>query len=173
MSEESSSTGQLTGEEQALEESQTPITFRVIGITMGGGLVGMLVMLPFLVGVPLALDLFRTEPIVQFSNVIGLPLGIEPSLALGVALFIAGGTTVLPVLFLVLGAFLPPENPRYLRGATYATIFWIGFLIAFWPGGDALTIALFLVVSLVSHWIYGTILAYGLHSTIGIPQHAV
>ncbi|MFC7007607.1 DUF6789 family protein [Halalkalicoccus salilacus] len=64
------------------------------------------------------------------------------------------------------GTPLPP-------GAAYATIFWIGFLIAFWPGGGVLTIGLFLVVSLVSHWIYGMTLGYVLDATVGIPQHDV
>ncbi|MFC4359770.1 DUF6789 family protein [Halobium salinum] len=164
-------TRQLTAEEQ-LDEYGIPITLRVVAVTMGGGLLGMVLMLPLLVGVPLALDLFRTEPIVEFSN-FGLFIGIEPSIALGIALFIVGGTTVLPLVFLVLGAFLPPEEPRYVRGATYATIFWGGFLFAFWPGGSLLTLALFVVVSLVSHWVYGVTLGYVLHRTIGIPQHDV
>lgn len=172
MNEEPNPTDPLVTEERAPEEAGIPITLRAVAVTMGGGLVGMLLMLPLLVGVPVALDLFRTEPIVRFSN-FGLFLGVEPSVTLGVVLFLVGGTTVLPLLFLVLGAFLPPERPRYLRGTTYATVFWIGFLFAFWPGGGVLTLATFLGVSLVSHWIYGTALGYVLHSTIGIPQHEV
>jgi hypothetical protein len=171
MSKESTPTDALPAEEQ-LDEYGLPITLRAIGVTMGSGLIGMLLMLPVLVGVPVALDLFRTEPIVEFSN-FGLFVGVEPSLALGIALFIVGGTTVLPLVFLVLGAFLPPEEPRYLRGATYATIFWAGFLFAFWPEGGLLTSALFLVVSLVAHWLYGVALGSVLDRTIGIPQHDV
>lgn len=173
MSKESDSTSLSTGEEPvALEEAGILITLRVIAVAMGGGLAGMLLMLPLLAGIPIAFDLFRTESIVEFAQ-FGLYLGLEPSLTTGIVLFILGGTTVLPLLFLIAGAFLPPEEPRYLRGATFATIIWIGFLIAFWPGGGVLTVVLFFVISLVSHWIYGTTLGYVLHSTIGVPQHDV
>jgi hypothetical protein len=172
MSKESNSGGLHTTEEPGLEEFGLLITLRVIAIAMGGGLLGMVLMLPLLAGVPLVLGLFQPESIVEFAH-FGMYLGLEPSVTTGIVLFLLGGTTVLPLLFLVAGAFLPPEEPRYLRGATYATIVWIGFLIAFWPGEGVLTIALFLVVSLVSHWIYGTTLGYVLHLTIGVPQHDV
>ena len=154
------------------EESGIPITVKVLGLGMGGGLLGMLVMLPLLVGLPAALGLFSAEPVVEFVPLTGL-LGIEPTLALGLALFVAGGTVLLPMVFLVVGAYLPPQEPRALRGATFATIFWTGFVPAFWPEGGALTVAAFLVVSLVSHWVYGVVLAGFLDRTVGIPQHEV
>lgn len=153
-------------------ESDVPITVRVILTGMGGGLVGMILMLPVLVGLPLVFDLFRTDPIAEFAPFIAY-LGVEPSLAVGLALFVIGGTTVLPLIFVVVGAFMPPENPRYARGITFATIFWFGFIMAFWPGGDLLTIALFLGMSLLAHWIYGAALGTFLVRTVGIPQHDV
>ncbi|MEM4780458.1 MAG: hypothetical protein QXG03_02680 [Halalkalicoccus sp.] len=170
MSKEPESASRLT-EESFLVELQVPITLRVVAVAMGGGLLGMVLMMPLLAGVPLALDLFRTESIVEFAT-FGTFLGLEPSLIVGVVLFVLGGTTVLPLLFLVAGAFLPPEEPRYARGVTFATVTWVGFVLAFWPGGG-LTGALFVVISLVSHWIYGTTLGYVVHSTVGIPQHDV
>ncbi|WP_336344485.1 DUF6789 family protein [Halalkalicoccus ordinarius] len=172
MNEESNSVSPSTTEEPGIEEFGLPITLRVIGVAMGGGLVGMLLMLPLLGGVPILLDVFRPESIVEFAH-FGMYLGFEPSVTTGLLLFFLGGITVLPLLFLVVGAFLPPEKPRYLRGAAFATIFWTGFLIAFWPGGGILTIGVFVVVSLVSHWIYGTTLGYALDATVGIPQHDV
>ena len=159
-------------EQTAVESPELPITLRIVLAGMGGGFVGMILMLPVLVGVPELLNLFRTEPIVEFAN-IGAYVGLEPTLALGVALFVVGGTTILPLMFVVVGAFLPPREPRYLRGATFATLFWTGFVLAFWPGGDTLTIALFLGVSLVAHWVYGSALGFVLDSTTGIPQHRV
>jgi hypothetical protein len=172
MSEEQESTGPSLTDEQILEELGLPITLRLVIVAMGGGLVGMVLMLPLLAGVPIALDLFEPESIVEFAN-FAIFLGLEPSLMVGVALFVIGGTTVLPLLFLVAGAFLPPEEPRYLRGATFATIIWIGFVLAFWPPGGLVTVGLFIVISLVSHWIYGTTLGYLLDVTTGIPQHEV
>jgi hypothetical protein len=172
MSKESESASPSLTEEPIVEELEIPITLRVIAVAMGGGLVGMVLMLPLLAGVPVALDLFETQSILQFAN-FAVFLGLEPSLMIGMVLFFIGGTTVLPLLFLVAGAFLPPEEPRYVRGATFATVVWIGFALAFWPGGGILTGVLFLVISLVSHWIYGAVLGYVLHMTIGIPQHEV
>lgn len=152
--------------------NEVPITVRVVLSAMGGGLLGMVVMLPILVGIPALFGIFRTEPIAQFAPFLA-HVGFERSLTLGVTLFVIGGTTILPLMFTVVGAFLPPEDPRYLRGVSFATIFWTGFILAFWPGGSALTIGLFLVVSLLAHWVYGAVLGGVLSRTTGIPQHAV
>lgn len=157
---------------RAQREEYSPITLRVVATAMVGGFVGMVLMLPLLVGVPVLFNLFRTEPIAQFAPFLA-QVGVQRSLWLGVGLFIVGGTTVLPLMFVVVAAFLPPEEPRYLRGVTYATLFWTGFLLAFWPGGNWLTITVFLVVSLLSHWIYGAVLGLTLTRTVGIPQHDV
>lgn len=165
-------TTESTAIEQSALEGEVPITVRVVLTAMGGGLVGMVLMLPVLVGLPFVFDLFRTEPIANFAPFFEY-LGVEPSLALGVALFVIGGTTVLPLMFVVVGSFLPPERPRYRRGVTFATIFWLGFILAFWPGGDVLTVGLFLVVSLLAHWVYGAALGWLLSRTTGIPQHEV
>lgn len=172
MSGEPAETETLTGEELKGGAAELPITIRLIGTAMLGGVVGMVLMLPLLVGAPLALGLFRTAPIVEFSSV-GSFFGLQPSLALGIAIFVLGGSTLLPVQFLVVGGFLPPESPRYLRGASFATAYWFGFLFAFWPGGGAVTIAIFVLVSLVSHWIYGLSIGYLLDRWAEIPQHEV
>jgi hypothetical protein len=162
----------LAGEEIEGPAAQLPITVRLVGTAMLGGVVGMVLMLPLLVGAPAALGLFRTEPIVAFSSV-GSFFGLQPSLALGIAIFVLGGSTLLPVQFLVIGGFLPPASPRYLRGASFMTAYWFGFLFAFWPGGGAVTVGIFVVVSLVSHWIYGLSLGYLLDRWAEIPQHEV
>ncbi|KYH24524.1 hypothetical protein HAPAU_35070 [Halalkalicoccus paucihalophilus] len=172
MSKEPNPKSTITGEEPALDEAGLLITFRVIAIAMGGGLLGMLLMLPLLGGVPIVFNIFQTESIIEFAQFGGY-LGFEPSLAVGIVLFVVGGATILPVLFLIAGAFLPPEEPRYLRGMTFASITWVGFLFAFWPTGGLLTVGLFIIISLVSHWIYGITLGYVLHRTVGIPQHSV
>lgn len=162
----------LTGEELEGSTAQLPITIRLIGTAMLGGVVGMVLMLPLLVGAPVALGLFRTAPIVEFSS-IGSFVGLQPSMTLGIAIFVLGGSTLLPVQFLVVGGFLPPASPRYLRGASFAIAYWFGFLFAFWPGGGAVTVGLFLVVSFVSHWIYGLSIGYLLDRWAEIPQHEV
>lgn len=153
-------------------EAEIPISVKLVLTAMFGGLVGMVLMLPVLVGIPLAFGLFRTEPIAQFAPFLA-QVGVEPSLALGVSLFVVGGATILPLMFVVVGSFLPPKEPRYLRGVTFATAFWTGFVLAFWPGGGLLTGAVFLLVSLVAHWIYGAALGRVLDGLMEIPQHEV
>ncbi len=159
-------------DEAVSEAPQTIITGRVVLMAMAGGLVGTVLMLPVLVGIPGLLGYFRTDPITDFAGVASF-FGIEPTVALGVVLFGIGGTAVLPFIFLVIGSFLPPETPRALRGVTFATLFWVGFVTAFWPGGSAVTGALFLVFSLLGHWTYGLTLGTVLDRTTGIPQSEV
>lgn len=164
-------TTESTRREPALE-AEEPITAKVILTAMGSGLVGMILMLPVLVGLPYVFDLFRTDPIANFAPFIAY-VGVDASLELGIALFVIGGTTVLPLIFVVVGSYLPPATPRYARGITFATIFWLGFVLAFWPGGDRLTIALYIVMSLLAHWVYGAVLGGLLSRTVGLPQHDV
>ncbi len=170
-SERPSETGTLPAEEMGVA-AEIPITLRLIGTAMLSGLVGMVLMIPVLVGLPVALDLFQTEPIVRFASFASF-LGFEPSLAVGVALFVLGGTLFLPVQFLVVGAFLPPESPRYARGASFGLIYWIGFLMAFWPPGGTLAVGLFVVVSFLYHLFYGLALGYLIDRWAEIPQHGV
>ena len=172
MSSEATTNETLTGEELDSSTAELPITIRLIGTAMLGGVVGMVLMLPLLVGAPVALGLFRTAPIVDFASV-GSFFGLQPSLGLGIFMFVLGGSTLLPVQFLVIGGFLPPESPRYVRGASFMTAYWFGFVFAFWPGGGAITVGIFVVVSLVSHWIYGISLGYLVDRWAEIPQHRV
>lgn len=153
-------------------EDERPIGARHVLAAMGGGLLGTILMLPIAVGIPGILGVFTTDPLLEFAET-GVFFGLTPSVALGAALFAVGGAVALPIVFLVAGAFLPPEGPRWLRGVSFATITWVGFTPAFWPGGDALTVATFLVASLVGHWVYGATLAGVLDRTTGIPQHRV
>lgn len=149
------------------------ITGRLVITAMVSGLVGMVLMVPLLVGIPVLFGVFRTEPIAQFADFGGAFFGPGPPLALGVALFVVGGMTVIPLMFLVVGAFLPPERPRYARGVSFATIIWTGFLLGFWPGEGLVAVAVFLIVSLVAHWVYGGTLGYLLDRYAEIPQHDV
>jgi hypothetical protein len=141
-------------------------------MAMAGGLFGTVLMLPVLVGVPQALGLFLTEPITRFAGFAAF-FGMEPTATLGMIVFGIGGTFVLPLIFLVVGSFLPPRAPRYLRGVTFATFFWTGFAPAFWPDAGIVVVGLFLVFSLLAHWVYGATLGFVLDRTTGIPQHEV
>lgn len=161
-----------TVDEELVDSFEIPITGGVVLAAMGGGLLGTVAMLPVLVGIPELLGLFRTEPVTRFAGFAEF-FGLEPTVTLGVVLFLLGGTVVLPLTFLVVGAFLPPESPRHFRGMTFATAFWAGFVPGFWPAAGLVTNAAFLVFSLVGHLVYGFTLGYVLTHTTGIPQHEV
>jgi MFS family permease len=156
----------------SLPVQETVITRNVVAMSMAGGLAGTVLMLPVVVLLPQLLGVFRTGPITTFAGFAAF-VGVEPTVTVGAMLFGFGGMVALPLVFLVLGAFLPPVEPRYLRGVTFGTVFWIGFTLAFWPEGDLATVASFLVFSVLGHWIYGLLLGLTLHRTTGIPQHEV
>ncbi|MGQ4554805.1 DUF6789 family protein [Halobellus sp. GM3] len=172
MNSELSETPPEITEREHPDATELLITPRIVLTAMGAGLVGTVAMLPVLVGIPALLGVFRVEPVVRFAGFAEF-FGLEPTVVLGVGLFLFGGTVVLPLTFLVVGAFLPPENPRYLRGVTFSTAFWLGFLPGLWPSGDLATVIAFVLFSLAGHWIYGLVLGFGLSRTIGIPQHQV
>jgi len=171
-----------TEELSAAESAQ--IRPRLMLQAMGSGAVALVVMLPFIVGIPIALGIFETEPIANFATLaslfglldlsaLGTPLGLDPAVVLGGLLFAFGGIVFLPVQFLIVATFLPPSTPRY-RGLTFAMLWWVGFLAAFLPTGDgAVTVGLFVAVSAIAHLAYGFTLATLLDRYAVIPEHLV
>ena len=89
-----------------------------------------------------------------FANIVGYGLDFWG----GVAIFVLGGMTVLPLLFITLGNYLPPASSVPLRGVTYGTIIWTGFTIAFYTGQSGAALVIYLVMTLVNHWVYGAVL---------------
>ena len=161
-------TGEEPGiEEEAVEPVEDPITGRAILSAIVGGVAGLIAMLPIAAGLPVLLGLFTLKAPVGFAFMVFA----TPSPTLGALFFVIGGIAVLPLFFIVTATFLPPKSRPYLRGIPMATIFWPGFVIAFWPASDAMTNLAFLGISLVSHWIYGLVMGSTLQYFTGIPEH--
>jgi hypothetical protein len=156
-----------TVEEARYADVDEPITGRVVLAAFTGGLAGLVAMAPVVVGVPVLLGVFEVNPLLQ-----AFPL-VDTTPLIGALIFAAGGVFVLPLFFVVTGTFLPPREPRWARGVTMSTLFWVTFLFLFWPGGGTLTDAVFLVVTLLGHWVYGLALGVVIHTLTGIPEHAV
>jgi hypothetical protein len=156
-------------EEPALGESEEPLTLRSVASAFVGGLAGIVVMSPLIVGVPILLGVFRLDSLARFADLVIS----QADAVLGLLFFVAGGVVVLPLFFVVTATFLPPREPRYLRGATISSLFWVAFVYIFWPGAGVVVDATFLVVTLVSHWIYGAVLGLVMHRLTGIPEHDV
>jgi hypothetical protein len=156
-------------EEPALGQSEEPLTLRAVASAFAGGLAGVVVMSPLIAGVPIIFGIFRLESLARFADLVIS----QADALLGLLFFVAGGVVVLPLFFLVTATFLPPQEPRYLRGATISSFFWVPFVFIFWPGGSAFVNGAFLVVTLVSHWVYGAILGLVMQRLTGIPEHSV
>lgn len=164
-----SSPGDPVTEEPALGEAEEPLTLRVVASAFVGGLAGLVVMTPVIVGIPLILGVFQVDPLARFADLVIA----EADALLGLAFFVAGGVVVLPLFFVVTAPFLPPREPRYLRGATISSFFWVSFVYIFWPSGGVVVTAVYVVVTLVAHWVYGAVLGAVMQRFTGIPDHRV
>jgi len=156
-----------TVEEARYAEVDEPITLRVVLAAFAGGLAGLVAMTPFVIGVPLLLGVFDVDPFLE-----AIPL-VDITPFIGALVFSLGGVFVLPLFFIVTGTFLPPREPRWARGVTMSTLFWATFLFLFWPGGGIFSNVVFLVVTLLGHWVYGLALGLVTHTVTGIPEHNV
>lgn len=81
-------------------------------------------------------------------------IGFSGAAFVGYLLFFAGGMTTWPLLFASLQEYLPGSTLA-LRGVSFATVTWTGFLGAFYTGQTGLALAGYIVFSLIAHWAYG------------------
>ena len=130
-------------------ERRTGAGLREFAIAGAAGLVGTAVMAPVLVAawVPEAFDL---SAFASLATVVGLP----QSVVLGIVLFVAGGATVLPLLYVTLSMFLPGRNLAE-KGATFAVAMWTGFLVAFYTTQTGVALSAYLVLTLAAYVVYG------------------
>ncbi|SFR59767.1 DUF6789 family protein [Halogeometricum limi] len=127
------------------------------------GLAGMASMAPFL-GLAWILGAFDLAAVSGLSTIVGLG-----GFSLGLFIFVAGGMTTLPLLFVSLAVFMPGETVAR-KGAAFSAVVWTGFAVAFWTGQTGVTLALFLVLSLLAHVAYGYVLGtvYGRYAHIPV-----
>ncbi len=172
------------GSEELSAAENAEVGPRLVVQAMAAGAVGLVSMLPFLVGIPAFLGQFRTGPLTNFANIgslfglvdlssFGTLLGFEPAVVVGGLLFVFGGVVFLPIQFLIVATFLPPSNPRRYRGLTFSMLWCAGFIGAFLPGGGVGVVALFVAVAVLGHLTYGLVLGTLLDRYAEIPEHAV
>jgi hypothetical protein len=149
-------------DEGALAEDSTEPDFdRLIGIVAdgvvgaAGGLVGTALMTVVLL-IAEQFGAFSRESFAALTRLIGLG-GYVPEVTFGYLLFLAGGMVPWPLLFASLTAYLPGET-RAVSGIFFGTALWTGFALAFWDGFFGLTLAIYLVLTLLAHWVYGACL---------------
>lgn len=161
--------GVAANEDARLDDVDEPITPRVVLSSFAGGILGLVAMAPVIAGIPMVLGVFQVDPLARFARLVIADAGAT----LGLAFFAVGGAFVLPLFFVVTASFLPPREPRWLRGVTIASLFWVSFVFVFWPAGTTTVNALFVVVTLVAHWVYGGVLGLVMQRLTGIPEHDV
>ena len=139
------STG-VAGTESAQGTGAGPREFVVAG---AAGLVGTAAMTPLLAAA-WVLGVLDPAAFASLATVVGL----APSVAAGILLFVTGGATALPLLYVTLSMFLPGRNLAE-KGASFAVAMWAGFAIAFYTTQAGAALAAFLVLTLAAHLAYG------------------
>ncbi|MFB6268685.1 MAG: DUF6789 family protein, partial [Halobacterium sp.] len=162
-------TSEAAVEEQVLADKEEPLTPRAVMSGVAGGVAGLVVMVPVIVGIPVLLGVFQMGPLERFADLVIA----DANGTLGMAFFVAGGAVVLPLFFVVTATFLPPREPKYARGATISALFWVAFVYIFWPAASMYVNSVFLVVTLVAHAMYGLVLGGVMQRLTGIPEHQV
>lgn len=136
-------------------ESPTDAATDLVGI-FKDGVIGAVagaaatVMLSAVLFVGLNLGMFESSAFAGLAVLIGF--GGSP--LIGYLIFFAGGMTTWPLLFVSLQGYLPGSTLS-LRGVSFATVTWTGFLGAFYTGQSGLALAGYVVLTLVAHWVYG------------------
>ncbi|MFC4437669.1 MULTISPECIES: DUF6789 family protein [Natrialbaceae] len=118
-----------------------------------GGFVGTVLMTGVL-AVAVLLGVFDLESFADLATLVGLPANTT----FGYVVFLAGGMTTWPLLFLALGEYLPGEL-SLVTGLWYSTVIASGFAIGFFTGQTGLELVTYLLFVLLSHWVYGLGLA--------------
>ena len=126
------------------------------------GLGGMAAMVPVLL-VAYVAGALEPRAFTALAEIVGLAPTVSVGggsygLLIGAIIFVGGGMTTLPLLFVSLAVFLPPADNIPLAGVTFATVIWTGFAIAFYTGQTGVALALYLALTLIAHWAYGYVL---------------
>ncbi len=97
-----------------------------------------------------AIDVIELEAFAELATLVGAP----PDAWIGYALFVLGGLTVWPLLFMTIARYLPGRTP-IARGIWFATIIATGFVLAFYTGQQGLALVGYVGLSILAHWAYG------------------
>ncbi len=121
---------------------------RLIAVT--SGVLATAAMLSFL-WVADAFTPYRLQAHLTIAGFLGAPPNV------GLALFVATGVVVWPLVFFAVGQELAPDS-ELSRGIVLSLILWIAFAVAFFPTFDLGESMTFVLVSLLAHLVYGAVL---------------
>jgi hypothetical protein len=141
-----------------VEEETEAETDRLFGIVAdgvvgaAGGLVGTAMMTVVLL-IAESLGAFSRQSFGDLAELIGLGAFVPP-VAFGYLLFLLGGMFPWPLLFASLREYLPGRTWP-ISGLFFGTALWTGFVLAFYDGETGIALVLYLVLTLLAHWVYG------------------
>lgn len=161
------SSEQETRSSKEISRESGQIGIRELSVAALAGLAGMVAMQPIF-GVATIIGVLDPVAFSGFANIVGYGLNFWG----GVGIFVLGGITVLPLLFITLGNYLPPATSVPLRGVTYGSIVWPGFVLAFYTGQSGPALVIYLVMTLINHWVYGAVLGsvYTRYASIAVYE---
>jgi cytochrome c oxidase subunit 1 len=159
----------ITSIRTALSDSDQKETSAVGRAVIAGvaGFVGTLAMSPVLL-VAWVLGVLDAAAFAGLAEIVGL----GSSTLLGGLIFLGGGATTLPLLFVSLALFFPGETLAR-RGVVHASIIWTGFAIAFYTGQSGVALVLYLVLTYAAHVVYGAVLGYVYGRLATIPIYEI
>lgn len=133
--------------EYALRNLRHPVS------AIAGGIAGMAVMTVLL----LLLEVETREQIGIFQAVARFA-GMPGNVFLGFVLFVLAGGLAWPLLFLALDDYLPGGRDPATRGAVFATVLWVAFVILGRGDISGPLLVIYAAFTLLSHLAYGFIL---------------
>lgn len=100
------------------------------------------------------IGVFEVERLAVVSELVGL----ESNVMVGFLIFLLGGMTVWPLLFVSFSEYLP--GVRWpVSGAVFGVVLWTGFVLAFYDGSSGPRLLGYAVVTLLAHVAYGAVMA--------------
>ncbi|WP_224449376.1 DUF6789 family protein [Haloprofundus salilacus] len=156
-----------SGATQETSDQEAGLSLDMATVAAGAGLGGMVAMTPIL-AIGILLGVLEPSAFAGLSEIVGL----GPSFLIGTVIFVGGGMTTLPLLFVSLAVFLPGATLAR-RGVSFSSIIWTGFAIAFYSEQTGAALAGYLVLTLVSHWAYGYVLGVLYDRYAAVPQYEV
>lgn len=133
--------------EYALRNLRHPLS------AIAGGVAGMAVMTVLL----LLLEVETREQIGIFDAVARFA-GLPGNVFLGFVLFVLAGGIAWPLLFLALGDYIPTGPDPANRGAVFATVLWVAFVVLGRGDISGPLLVIYAVFTLLAHLAYGFIL---------------
>jgi cytochrome c oxidase subunit 1 len=121
-------------------------------IAAAAGVTGATAMTAVLLG-SVALGALDPAPIAGLAAIVGL--GERRSI--GYVLLSAAGVALWPPLFVAIGERVPGRSAP-VRGLSFGTVIWSGFVLAFYAGQTGRALALYATSTLLAHWAYGFVL---------------